>query len=411
LINTAGQPRLVRALLVPLVVLAWLAVIVVAGWLLSHVTRAVLMLILSALVAFALTPLVNLLARWMPRLLAIALSYLVGFVVFFGILSLVIVSAGTELTNFVRHLPGYAVWAQGLQPQVLALLSPLGVTHAQLSQAEASAVSALTGLGTTIANDAFGIVTTVLGAVVDGVLILILSVYLTASGPRLVHWLREQTPPGQRRRANTLINIVNHVVGGYVRGTLTLALMVGVLVGVGMGVLGVRYALLLGLLAFFMEFVPVLGVMISGAVCVALALFQGWLLAVIVVAYFVVVHVIEGDLVGPRIMGRAVGIHPAVALLALVAGTDLFGLWGALFGAPIAGLLQAIVLAAWKEVRRSDAGHPIAVAAAAAGPQAAVEPAAGADEAAAGATPATSRGAPAGPPRARAVGGPSPPPR
>jgi hypothetical protein len=160
-----------------------------------------------------------------------------------------------------------------------------------------------------------------------------------------------------------------------------------------------------------MEFVPVLGVMISGAVCVALALFQGWLLAVIVVAYFVVVHVIEGDLVGPRIMGRAVGIHPAVALLALVAGTDLFGLWGALFGAPIAGLLQAIVLAAWKEVRRSDAGHPIAVAAAAAGPQAAVEPAAGADEAAAGATPATSRGAPAGPPRARAVGGPSPPPR
>src|SRR5207237_1444102 len=83
-------------------------------------------------------------------------------------------------------------------------------------------------------------------------------------------------------------------------------------VGVGMGVLGVRYALLLGVLAFFMEFVPVLGVMISGAVCVALALFQGWVLALIVGAYFVVVHVIEGDLIGPRIMGRAVGIHPAV---------------------------------------------------------------------------------------------------
>jgi predicted PurR-regulated permease PerM len=411
LINTVGQPRLVRALLVPLVVLAWLALIVVAGWLLSHVTRAFLMLVLSALVAFALTPLVNLLTRWIPRLLAIALSYLIGFVVFFGILSLVVVSAGTEVTNFVRHLPAYATWAQGLQPQILALLSPLGVTHAQLSQAEASAVTALEGLGTTAANDAFGIVTTVLGTVVDGVLILILSVYLTASGPRLVRWLREQTPPGQRRRANILINIVNQVVGGYVRGTLTLALLVGALVGVGMGVLGVRYALLLGILAFFMEFVPVLGVMISGAVCVALALFQGWLLALIVVAYFVVVHVIEGDLVGPRVMGRAVGIHPAVALLALVAGTDLFGLWGALFGAPIAGLLQAIVLAAWSEVRRTEAGDPMAVAAAAAAAQAVTPPPDPADQADADAAQATARGTPAEPPRTRAARGPSPPSR
>ena len=391
-----------RALLVPLVILAWLAVIVVAGWLLSHITRAILMLILSTLVAFALTPLVNLLSRWIPRLLAIALSYLIGFVVFFGILSLVIVTAGTEVTNFVRHLPDYASRAQDLQPQVLALLSPLGVTHAQLVQAEASAVSALESLGTTAANDAFGIVTSVLSAVVDGVLILILSVYVTASGPRLVHWLREQAPPGQRRRANLLINIGNNVVGGYVRGTLTLATLVGVLVGVGMGILGVRYALLLGILAFFMEFVPILGVLISGAVCVVLALFQGWVLALLDVAYFVVVHVIEGDLVGPRVMGRAVGIHPAVALLALVAGTDILGFWGALFGAPIAGVLQAIVVAAWKEVRRSEPREPRAAAAAVA----TAEPAPAGDHA-----PATSRGRPAEPPRTPAARGPSPPSR
>jgi predicted PurR-regulated permease PerM len=406
LINTAAQPRLVRALLVPLVILAWLALLVVAGWLLSHVTRAILILVLSVLVAFALTPLVNLLSRWLPRLLAIALAYLIGFVVFMGILSIVVVTAGTEVTNFVRRLPAYAARVQDLQPQLLALLSPVGVTQAQLNEAAARAVAALESLGTTAANDAFGIVTAVFGAVVDGVLILILSVYVTASGPRLVRWLREQAPRGQRRRANLLINIVNDVVGGYVRGTLTLALLVGILVGVGMGVLGVRYALLLGILAFFMEFVPVLGVMISGAVCVVLALFQGWLLALIVLGYFVVVHVIEGDLVGPRIMGRAVGIHPAVALLALVAGTDLFGFWGALFGAPIAGVLQAIVLAAWKEVRQSDAGEPMAVAAAAA-----AEAAIGGEDAAARPDPATSRGKPAGPPPTPAVGGQNPPSR
>jgi len=73
-----------------------------------------------------------------------------------------------------------------------------------------------------------------------------------------------------------------------------------------------------------------------------------------VLGYFVVVHVIEGDLIGPRVMARAVGIHPAVALLALVAGSELFGVWGALLGAPIAGLVQAFATAMWRELRVSS---------------------------------------------------------
>jgi predicted PurR-regulated permease PerM len=189
------------------------------------------------------------------------------------------------------------------------------------------------------------------GGVIDTVLVLILSVYITANGPRIRRWLSDQAPRGQRRRVHLGVAIVNQVVGGYVRGTLTLATLVGVLVGAGMGVLQVRYAVLLGVLAFFMEFVPIIGVLISGAVCVLIALFQGWLLALIVLGYFVVIHIIEGDVLGPRIMGSAVGIHPAVALIALVAGTELFGIWGALFGAPIAGLIQATITAAWREVR------------------------------------------------------------
>ena len=70
---------------------------------------------------------------------------------------------------------------------------------------------------------------------------------------------------------------------------------------------------------------------------------------------FTGVVVFEGDVVGPRIMGRAVGIHPATGLIALVAGTELFGIWGALFAAPLAGLLQSILVAAWIEFRGGDA--------------------------------------------------------
>lgn len=343
--------RLVRALLVPLVVLAWLAVLLLAAWLLSHVTHALLILCLGTVVAFALSPVVDLLQRWLPRAAAIAIAYVFGFSLLLGLLSVVVVSAATETNNLVHNLPFYATRAQAMLPQIEGLLGRFGVSQADVNQAQGRLIEYLQSIGTQAASDAFDFVKSVLSAIVDTVLVLILSIYLVANGPRMVAWVQEQAPRSQARRANLTVAIVNQVVGGYVRGTLTMALLVGVLVGVGMGVLQVRYALLLGILAFFMEFVPVLGVIISGAVCVIIALFQGPILALIVLGYFVVVHVIEGDLIGPRVMARAVGIHPAVALLALVAGSELFGIWGALLGAPIAGLLQAFATAIWREVR------------------------------------------------------------
>jgi predicted PurR-regulated permease PerM len=345
------RDRWMRALLPPLTILAWLAVILVLGWLLSHVTRALLILVLSALVAFALTPLVDLLARFMPRTLATALAYVLGFGLVGAFLTYVVTTAAGQVANLAHSLPLYAHQAQGLETQIERLLAPWGVTRGQIASTESRLVAYLQQTAGSVAGQTFELLQGFFNAVIDAVLILILSVYLVANGPRLNRWLREQAPTGQRRRASMLIAIVNQVVGGYVRGTLAMATLVGVLVGVGMALLHVRYALLLGVLAFFMEFVPVLGVIISGAVCVLVALFQGWVTALLVLAYFVLVHVVEGDLAGPRIMGRAVGIHPAVALLALAAGTELFGLWGALFGAPIAGLLQAIVTAVWRELQ------------------------------------------------------------
>lgn len=185
MIRAQGNPRLQRALLIPLVVLAWLAVLMVAGWLLGHVTRALLIFVLAALIAFALTPLVNVLARWMPRAIALALSYLVGFIVVFGLLGVVVATAGAQLVSFAGQVPSELLQAQGLQSMVLGVLKPWGITAAQVAEVEAQAVSQLQHVGTTVANSALEVVQTVLGAIVDGVLILILSVYLAASGPRL----------------------------------------------------------------------------------------------------------------------------------------------------------------------------------------------------------------------------------
>ena len=339
-----------RALYAPLTILAWLAVAVVVGWLLGHVVRTIVMVSLSMILAFALAPIVALFSRWLPRPLAIAGAYILGIAMIVGFGTLLAVTAAEQVVNLVAELPIYAKNAQQFEPQLAALLGPFGVTSATLQSANQQFFAGLQQIGGILAAGSLSILTGVAGVIVDAVLTLMLSIYFVANGPGLANWLEHRMPRAQRPYMRLLISIVNQVVGGYVRGTLTLALLISVLVGGGLLVLGVPYAVLLGVLTFFMEFVPVIGVLVSGAVAVLVALSHGWVLAVVVLGYFAIVHVIEGDVVGPRIVGRAVGIHPATGLIALLAGTEIFGIWGALFASPIAGLLQAVVTAAWEEL-------------------------------------------------------------
>jgi predicted PurR-regulated permease PerM len=162
-------------------------------------------------------------------------------------------------------------------------------------------------------------------------------------------------PDRQQSRMKFLLDTLQRVVGGYVRGQLIMCGLIGVLVGAGMYVIGVPFALLLGVLAFVLEFIPVLGTLTSGAICVLLALSRGWLIALIVLAYFIVVHVIEGDVLGPRIVGKFIGLHPVISLAALIAGAELFGIPGALLASPVAGVIQTFLIAIWSEWRET---HP-----------------------------------------------------
>jgi predicted PurR-regulated permease PerM len=345
-----------RALFLPLTILAWLAVLLVAVWLLGHVTRTLLLIVLSTVLAFAFTPLANLLARRMPRPLALGLAYLLGVGLVLGFGALVVLTTANEVQNLVSSLPGFQEQAQAMLPRAEAILVRFGVPAGSLGDFEQRLVTELQAAGTLVAGQALTGLAEFFGTVIDLVLVMILSVYLSANGPGIARWLQEETPPSQRARARLLVTIVNRVVGGYVRGTLALALVVGVLVGGGMAVLGVPYAVLLGVLAFFMAFIPVLGVLISGAAAVLIALFyfhEPWR-PLIVLGYFGAIHVLSDDVIGPRVMGKAVGIHPATALVALMVGTELFGVWGALFAAPLAGLMQASVTAAWLELRGGD---------------------------------------------------------
>jgi predicted PurR-regulated permease PerM len=129
---------------------------------------------------------------------------------------------------------------------------------------------------------------------------------------------------------------------------------IGFLVGVGLFIIGFPFAVLMGVLTFVTEFIPVLGTIFAGSIAVLLALTKGgWIMAIEVLIFFVLIHIFEGYILAPRLIGNAVKLNPAIMLIALTVGSELFGVFGAIFAAPTAGLLQALFTAFWIQYRQT----------------------------------------------------------
>ena len=331
---------------IPLAILAWLALAIIALNAIGYVGRTVIILIIAGLLAFALAPAVKFLERFMPRFLAILIVYLVVLSGISFLVYMVINTAASQIGSLATNLQALTTPGKGGQPTPLeSLLSRFGITTAQVQSARSQVVAQIEGL----AGSVVPLLTGVFNTVLDMIVVAVISIYLLVDGERISRWLRTNMPTGQQGRVRFLLHTLERVVGGYIRGQLILSTFIGVVVGVGMAIFHVPYAVLLGVLAFVLEFIPVLGTLTSGAICVLIALTQGWLIAVLVLGYFVVVHILEGDVLGPRIVGKAVGLHPIVSLAALIAGAELFGIIGALLASPVAGVIQALIVAIWTE--------------------------------------------------------------
>ena len=352
LLETSPYNKWARRRDIPLAILAWTAVVAVVFWAAGHIVRSLLLLIIAALLAYALAPAVKFLQRFMPRILAILIVYLLVL----GALSLLIylvmstsIVQGLALARYIKQLLTPA--ANGQPTPLEQTLMSIGLSQAQIAAGREQIIQQIES----IARSVIPILRSVFDFILDTIVVAVLSIYFLIDGARVASWIRANAPASQEQRVHFLLDTLERIVGGYIRGQLFLAFLIGILVGVGMVFVQPGYAVLLGVLAFVFAFVPVLGTFVSGATCVLLALPRGWIWAVCVLGYFVLIHIFEGEVVGPRIVGKAIGLHPIVSLTALIAGAELFGIWGALFASPLAGILQAMLVAVWKEWR---ATHP-----------------------------------------------------
>lgn len=343
-----------RRLIILLTILAAIALGFLLLWAASHITTTILIFIIASLIAYAIIPVVEFCQRVMPRALAVVLVYVVVLGLLGMILYFIIKTMVVQLSNLAQSVEVLLQSKNGHASPLVRILTDFGLSTAQINNLASQLGNQLTGFAGTLAGGILPIISSVASTLVNILLTVVISIYLLVDGSRAIKWLRSRTPISQRGNINSFFAILQHVVGGYIRGQVTLCLIIGTIVGTGMAILGLSsYAILLGVLSFVTEFIPVLGTIVCGVAAVLLALTQGWLTAILVLAYFILVHIFEGYILAPRLIGKAVGLHPVVSLLALTIGGELFGAWGAIFASPLAGLIQAFAVAFWINYRRS----------------------------------------------------------
>jgi predicted PurR-regulated permease PerM len=343
-----------RRFFIVLTILGWLALVIAIIWGIGKIITPIVLIGFSALIAYLIYPLVRFFQRHMPRVLAILLSILLMLAVIGAVLYFVVVAAVQQfalLIGFVQDLFQHPERHSQFEA-FLNNLSTLGLSTQQLHISGQQIAGYLEG--------AISGIVPILGSIfflmISLLLVATLAVYFMVDGVRIAYWFRHKTPLKYRKGINMFLDEMDHALGGFIRGQVLLATIMAVVVGIGAFIIGVPYVFLLALIVFVCEFIPQIGSYISGAIGVLFALTHGWQVALIYLIFVTVMQAgLDGQVLAPRILGHAVGLHPILSVFALLVGAGLFGLLGALFACPAAAIIQTFVRAFWDTWRER---HP-----------------------------------------------------
>jgi predicted PurR-regulated permease PerM len=202
------------------------------------------------------------------------------------------------------------------------------------------------------------IITDVLAGVFMLFFILMVAAFLSIDFATIRSYLATLIPPEYTADARTLVRMIDRKLAGVVRGQVTICLINGVLTFIGLLLLGVKFAFLLATVAMLLSLIPIFGTIISSIPIVVIGLSQSWQTGLGALLWIIGIHALEAYFLNPKIMGNAARIHPIVVAFSLIAGEQTYGLIGALFAVPIAGLLTAC----FDFLRIKAQPHPVAAA-------------------------------------------------
>ena len=323
--------------IVLIVVLAALALYIV-----YRLRRPISFLVIAAFIAVAMTGPVNLLHRVMKRGLAIAVAYAVLVAIPIGIGILLVPSLVNQAEELATNVPEYAQDVTDFVNENNTLNS-LNEKYDFTSEIEKAAGEAPTKIGDA-AEILKDIGVGVVNSVFAGVTILVLSIFMVGGGPRWIESFLRTQPPDRAERVDRALRHSANAIGNYIGGALFQATLAAICAFIVLTILGAPFAAPLALLVLFFDLIPVVGATIASVLIAIVMLFVNFPVGVIVWIVFAIVYQqIENYLIQPQVQKRATKIEPFVTLVAVLFGSTLFGVVGAILAIPTAATLQILV--------------------------------------------------------------------
>lgn len=292
-------------------------------------------IILMLFVVLVLISAINPLADWLqnkkiPRWVGVLAIYIFFLAIFSFTIIWLIPPFVKELGLLASDFPDY--WKK-----IMSGLAGLGVYSEEIGFQE-NVQSGLMSLSSTLGAAVSGVFSTlsgIFGGIFSFIIILVVTFYMVVEEDALKGILRSIVPAGYQPYLVRLFNRLEKKLGQWLRGQLILCLIIGTMVYVGLLILGVKYALVLGLFAALTEFIPYLGPIIAGILATFIAFSESPILALFVVILYVVIHQLESHIIIPKLMQRVTGLNPVISIIALLIGGKLAGIIGIILAIPI----------------------------------------------------------------------------
>lgn len=317
-----------------------IAAVGVVAWILGHLSAVTVPVGIALLFSALFAPLVDRLVRWrVPRVLAVILAIIVGLAVVGGVLTLII-------STVMANLPQ-------LQAQLAASLDsinnwlqhgPLRLSQAQLQRLLNDATNTIKGNTATLPTRALSTAAAIGTSLTEALLALFTLIFFLYSGARIWRFTLRIVPTDIRDHVDVAGRRGFASLVSYVRATVGVAFVDATCIGIGLWVLGVPLVFPLAALIFIGAFIPIIGAVVTGAVAVLIALVaKGFLAALIVLAILIAVMNLEGHVLQPFLLGRALRLHPLAVVLAIAVGVEVAGIIGALLAVPLLAVAKSAI--------------------------------------------------------------------
>jgi len=339
----------------------WLSIILFGIWFTYSISSILAPFVVSFLLAYILNPVVSKLAEWkVPRWLASLILILISvgliITVMFFALPIALTQFEGLLDGLSRLFEGFREWL--MSSKFNAVLERYGVSSEEF---RTTLTNRLTPRFEDVIKELFQATLTLMSSVTKFatqifyvILVPFLTFFLLKDFPKIGRQVLQLVPASRRGRAQYYMHRADSVIGRYLRGVITVAMLQAVLVLLTYSLFGIKYALLIGIMAGLLDLVPYFGLLITMVLGAFVALFsEGDILqkVVLAVSTIAVLHLLEVAFLSPRIVGRSVGLHPLLIILSLLVFAFFLGFIGLLIAVPVTALAIMFVRE-WEAQRR-----------------------------------------------------------